>query len=83
MLKKHTKHTRHTKLQLDYHYKTADLKKSKGELKELIRKESGLPEGPGILIPGLPAWSTSASDASCWCLRICTVESGKSSAVGG
>ena len=31
MLKKHTKHTGHTQLQLDYHYKTADFKKSKGE----------------------------------------------------
>ena len=31
MLKKDTKHTGHTQLQLDYHYKTADFKKSKGE----------------------------------------------------
>ena len=31
MLKKHTKHTGHAQLQLDYHYKTADFKKSKGE----------------------------------------------------
>ena len=31
MLKKHTKHTGHTQLQLDYHYKTTDFKKSKGE----------------------------------------------------
>ena len=50
MLKKHTKHTGHTQLQLDYHYKTTDFKKSKGE-KKLIRKESGLPEGHGIYSP--------------------------------
>ena len=50
MLKKHTKHTGHAQLQLDYHYKTADFKNSKGG-KELIRKESGLPEGPGIKTP--------------------------------
>ena len=50
MLKKHTKHTGHTQLQLDYHYKTAEFKKSKGEKKVLIRKESGLPEGPGIIL---------------------------------
>ena len=31
MLKKHTKHTGHTELQLDYHYKTTEFKKSKGE----------------------------------------------------
>ena len=31
MLKKRTKHTGHTQLQLDYHYKKADFKKSKGE----------------------------------------------------
>ena len=31
MLKKHTKHTGHTQLQVDYHFKTADFKKSKGE----------------------------------------------------
>ena len=48
MLKKHTKHTGHTQLQLDYHYKTANFKKTKGE--KLIRKESGHPEGPGIYV---------------------------------
>ena len=37
MLKKHTKHTGHTEPQLDYHYKTADFKKSKGE-KNLFEK---------------------------------------------
>ena len=31
MLKKHTKHTGHTQLQLDDHYKRADFIKAKGE----------------------------------------------------
>ena len=31
MLNKNTKHTGHAQLQLDYHYKTADFKKSKGK----------------------------------------------------
>ena len=37
MLKKDTKHTGHTQLQLGYHYKTADFKNQRGKrMRELI-----------------------------------------------
>ena len=43
-LKKHIKHTRHTRLQLEDYYKKVDFKKSKRE-KELIRQRVRTPGG--------------------------------------
>ena len=63
MLKKHTKHTGHAQLQLDYHYKAADFKKSKGEKNSfeksqdsrrvLVYLDKGLPDSndrPGSIV---------------------------------
>ena len=65
MLKKHTKHTGNTQLQLDYRYKTI-LKNQRG--KELIGKESGLPEGPGVyyLVPSLHKMPPQCFSGVCW-----------------
>ena len=63
MLKKHTKHTGHAQLQLDYHYKTADFKKSKGE-KNSFEKSQDSRRVLVLLAPALGSLNVSEHCAS-------------------